>query len=381
MKKSVIFLFLLLISFHTSAQRQVGFQINCNAILYFQETKANMGGDLNGRDIDYYTRDFLSNENIYQFRPFWRVNMYNTTRVSTAVELGTYKKYPDDIAIHFEYNSEHRAIYSLNACIREAFGVEWKGTSIDGAILLNNEDVLITVSLSRYETVGNIKLTDTFIPIGTTGVVQGGAIIPQVIATTTRYGLIFSKKKSYTLYKVCQIPENSQLVASVYGGFYCLNISDKRVFHRYKKHPNLLYPFTSVYYYSNDGVFQWLYKANDGEEFYTINQTASTIYCGGYTKNRGYIGFRNSYVAYLDRKSGNLKDVYYAPKPSLKKDSYIYNIHVGTKDIITNKYNEVLFHDYCEESREYRYSWVVQMNDVDKIELDKIRACLSLPEE
>jgi hypothetical protein len=384
MKKNFLFLFLLLIICKVSAREiPVGIQIGCNAGFYFQEI--NMGGDL-GSKSDYRVKEFSFNENIYQFTPFWSANLYDFEVVfPITVELGSYMKYPNDVSIYLR-NKANYNICSLNNCIKEALGVEWKGTkgdlinSVHDMILLNNGDVLVTLYLSQYKTIGTVKIADTFLPIGSTGITLEGANIPQVITTTQKYGLIFSRKKSYKLEKICKIPNGSQLISSVYGGFYCLDISEDNNPRRQLKYSNILEPFTTVCYYNNEGVFQWFYKANEGEKFYTINQTESTVFCGGYTKNKGYVGFRNSYAVYLDSKSGDLKETYHAPKILMRKDAYIYNIRVGAKNVETHEYDEVELHCYWDERNSgfikekdrYAYIWLLKMNESDKVALKKI---------
>ena len=60
--------------------------------------------------------------------------------------------------------------------------------------------------------------------------------------------------------------------------------------------------------YSNTGKYLWSYQAKDGEFFTTLIETDKSLYLGGYTTKRGYIGKQNPIICRLDTKTGYWRD-------------------------------------------------------------------------
>ena len=60
--------------------------------------------------------------------------------------------------------------------------------------------------------------------------------------------------------------------------------------------------------YSNTGKYLWSYQAKDGELFTTLIETDKSLYLGGYTTKRGYIGKQNPIICRLDTKTGYWRD-------------------------------------------------------------------------
>ena len=61
---------------------------------------------------------------------------------------------------------------------------------------------------------------------------------------------------------------------------------------------------TVVYRYNNRGEVQWLYNAPEGEKVDHIFETQAYSLLSGTTKNKGYVGFDNPLLVYVDKQTG-----------------------------------------------------------------------------
>lgn len=144
--------------------------------------------------------------------------------------------------------------------------------------------------------------------------------------STTKY-LIIVDHKTFKPKVVIPHPGDSALFGmSQDGGWYMMD-TDK--YYDGSVH-------CTIYKYNNRGKAQWVYHAPSGETVKDIYESSSYTLLSGSTTNKGYIGFENPLLVYLNIKTGEREHEQHitkkAKRATLEEHAKVENIKIYDKE-------------------------------------------------